>query len=159
MKCDVSDLKVKGITDECGIKNFEIRTPSGEIFIALREGKKYTIGDDPTKRTLRECKLAVANDTVVFFADRCTKVVPDAEVGEDPISNHSAWDCVHPCALLIKLSVTKFKYEDEIKRTLDAFGWIKPDGTPDFEHADSDYEQWRKKNANKCHEQGPRERG
>lgn len=152
MKCDISDLKVKGITDENGVKNFEIRTPTGEIFIALREGKKYTIGDDPTKRTLRECKLAVANDAVVFFADRCTKVVPDAEVGEDPISNHSAWDCVHPCALLIKmLDEMHFEYVEgdlfpEIERTLDAFGWKTPEGDHDVEGARANYKQWSKKN-------------
>jgi hypothetical protein len=129
----MKNVKVKGVLDETGVKNFMItNTDTGEVHVAMRDGQKFVLGE--FTGTLKQCKELVAASKVVHFAD----------APPEPESNHSSWDCVHPCALLIKLASTTFKHEEEIHRTLDAFGWMKPDGTPDFEGADKNYEKWSK---------------
>ena len=42
------------------------------------------------------------------------------------------WSCVHPCAYLCEMWTP---YVTNITCTLDAFGWLLPDGTPDMERA------------------------
>ena len=92
-------------------------------------------------------KQLVSEDKVVHFADRCTKVVPDNE----PEDRQGTWNCVDPCALLIMLQagVTVGHGDDcvspdEIKRTLDAHGWLTPEGLTDVVQADENYEKWSK---------------
>ena len=135
MKCELKDLKVKGIMDENGVKNFLIETPDNGSYIALRlPGGKFTVGDDGVSRTLKQCKEAVANDAVVFFADA-------EKASEEP--RGGTWDCVDPCALLI-LHAGGID-DPEIKRTLDAFGWLLPDGLLDVEQAEANLEKWSKR--------------
>ena len=132
----MSEVKTKGVFDEEGIKNFAITNlDTGETFIALRTGSKFTIGDDGVARTLSECKQLVADDTVVFFAD--------AEKGTEGTGN-GTWDCVDPNALLILISTTGADMP-EIKRTLDAHGWLLPNGEFDVEQAGQNFEKWRKR--------------
>ena len=133
----MSDVKTKGVFDEEGIKNFAItNVDTGETFIALRTGSRFTIGDDGVSRTLSECKRLVANDAVVFFAD-AEKATEGPEDG--------TWDCVDPNALLIMLQAGVEVSKEEINRTLDAHGWLTPDGLTDIEQADANYEKWRKR--------------
>ena len=132
----MSDVKTKGVFDEEGIKNFAItNVDTGETFIALRTGSRFTIGDDGVSRTLSECKRLVANDAVVFFAD-AEKATEGPENG--------TWDCVDPNALLILISTTGADMP-EIKRTLDAHGWLLPNGEFDVEQAGQNFEKWRKR--------------
>ena len=133
MKFKTSELKVKGVLDETGVKNFIIRTPLGDEFVALRVGKKFTIGDDDAKRTLSECKQVVADDRVVFFAD--------AEKGPEAPEQGETWQCCDPCALLILMSHSGVDFP-EVKRTLDAYGWLLPDGSVDVKAASANLEQW-----------------
>ena len=133
----MSEVKTRGVFDEEGIKNFAITNlDTGETFIALRTGSKFTIGDDGVSRTLSECKQLVANDAVVFFADA-------EKATEGP--RNGAWDCVDPNALLILLQAGVEVSKEEINRTLDAHGWLTPDGLTDIEQADASFEKWRKR--------------
>ena len=126
----MSNLKVKGVLDENGVKNFMITNKdTGETHVALRDGQKFLLGE--FKGTLAQCKQLVSEDKVVHFAD----------APPEPESNHSSWDCVHPCALLILLAEGGVSRK-EIDRTLDAFGWMKPEGKRDIEGAAKNYEQW-----------------
>jgi len=132
VKYDINDLKTMGVFDENGEKNYEIRTPCGDRYIALKEGQKYLIGDDGIKRTLKGCKQLVADDAVIFFADATeAPEVPEVD---------GTWACVDPCALLIIFNATS----PEVDRTLDAHGWIKPDGDRDDEAANDNFEKWSK---------------
>ena len=129
-------VKTKGILDENGVKHFEITSSSGDIYIAMRQPNgKFTVGDDGVSRTLRQCKEAVANDAVVYFADAT----------EDPEAPESSdmWSCVDPCALLILHAGSVD--DPEVKRTLDAFGWLLPDGLLDIEQAEANLEKWSKR--------------
>lgn len=136
----MKNVKVKGVVDETGVKNFMLtNTDTGEVHVAMRSGQKFEVGE--FRGTLAQCKAMVAASKVVHFAD----------APPEPESNHSSWDCVHPCALLIKMiNEMHFEYvEDnlfpEIERTLNAFGWITPEGEHDVEHANSDYDKWSKR--------------
>ncbi|MGI9459464.1 MAG: hypothetical protein ACR2NF_05650, partial [Pirellulales bacterium] len=118
------------------VKHFEITDSSGDVYIAMRQPNgKFTIGDDGVSRTLKQCKEAVVNDAVVFFAD-ATEAPETAEGGD-------TWSCVDPCALLIKFATT-VSHHPEIRRTLDALGWMTTDGVPDFEAADENFKKWSK---------------
>ena len=128
----MSNVKVKGVLDENGVKNFMItHVDSGEVHVAMREGQKFTLGE--FKGTLAQCKQLVADGKVVHFAD----------APPEPESNHSTWDCVHPCALLILHAGSVD--DPEVKRTLDAFGWLLPDGKLDIEQAEENLEKWSKR--------------
>lgn len=144
MKCDIKDLKVKGVLDESGVKNFLIETPDSGSYFAMRQPNgKFTVGDDGVSRTLKQCKEVVANDAVVFFAD--------ATEPSGPPQRDETWDCVHPCAMLAMIyagvgvgSDSECISPHEIRRTLDAYGWIDSDGLIDVVAADENYEKWSK---------------
>ena len=138
-----TNIKVKGVSDESGRKNYIItNTDDGSEHVAIKResGSKYDIGDH-TCLTLRQCKVLVSEDRVRHFADRCTKIVPDSEVADEPERKPETWDCCDPCALLILLADTT---DPEVRRTLDAYGWITQDGELDSEQANDNYEKWSK---------------
>ena len=129
----MKNVKVKGVLDETGIKNFMItNTDTGEVHVAMRDGHKFVLGE--FRGTLAQCKSLVAASKVVHFAD----------APPEPESNHSSWDCVHPCALLILLAAGGDVSPAEIDRTLDSFGWLKPEGEHDALGARENYEKWSK---------------
>lgn len=135
MKCEVKDLKVKGVLDESGVKNFLIETPDSGSYFAMRQPNgKFTVGDDGVSRTLKQCKEVVANDAVVFFAD--------ATEPSGPPQRDETWGCVDPCALLILKSDELA--DQEVLRTLDAYGWLLPSGEPDIEQARDNLSKWSK---------------
>lgn len=128
----MKNVKVKGVVDETGVKNFMItNTDTGEVHVAMRSGQKFEVGE--FRGTLAQCKAMVAESKVVHFAD----------APPEPESNHSSWSCCHPCALLI-LHAGSID-DPEIKRTLDAFGWLLPDGRLDIEEAEKNIERWSKR--------------
>ncbi len=129
-----TNIKVRGIHDQNNVKNYMItNTDDGSSHMAMRRSNdKYDLGKN-TDITLRQCKQLVSEDRVEYFAD-----APD-EAERTP--KLSMWSTVHPCALLIIMDCKG----EEVDRTLDAYGWIKPDGTRDDEAANEDYEKWGKK--------------
>ena len=129
----MNNVKVKGVLDETGIKNFIItNTDTGETHVALRDGQKFVVGE--FRGTLAQCKQLVAASKVVHFAD----AQPEPEEKQD------TWGCVAPCALLIMLQAGVDVDPDEIKRTLDAHGWLTPDGLTDVVQAEENLEKWSK---------------
>ena len=132
---DFSRLSVRGIFDQDNIKNFEIKDKeSGEIFMAVRSGQKFELGD--FRGTLAECKQKVIDGYSEHFADA-------TEAPEAPEVD-GTWACVDPCALLIMMQAGVELSPCEIKRTLDAHGWLTPDGLADIEQAESNLEKWSK---------------
>ena len=132
----MNNVKVKGVFDENSIKNFMItNTDTGETHIALRDGQKFVIGD--FRGTLAQCKQLVAASKVV---------VKEIE----PEKARDTWDCVDPCALLVKLwTEPHIEYmpeglAEEIGRTLDNYGWTEPGGEIDFEAVEENYKKWSK---------------
>jgi hypothetical protein len=133
----MNNVSVKGVVDETGVKNFMITNKdSGEVHVAMRDGQKFILGE--FRGTLAQCKQLVSDGEVVHFADRCTKIAPDSEVDDRP----RMWDHVDPCALLILMSHSGVDFP-EVKRTLDAHGWLLPDGSVDVKAASENFEQWK----------------
>ena len=137
-----TNIKVKGVSDESGRKNYIItNTDDGSSHVAIKResGSKYDIGEH-TCLTLRQCKVLVSENRVKHFADRCTKIAPDSEVADEPERKPETWACVDPCALLILHAGSVS--DPEVKRTLDAYGWLLPDGSLDVEQAEENLEKW-----------------
>ena len=132
-----TNIKVKGVIDESGNKNYIItNTDDGSEHVAIKRetGSKYDIGEH-TCLTLRQCKVLVSEDRVRHFADSVDDEPAEVEQGRRP----ETWACVDPCALLILLADTT---DPEVRRTLDAYGWVTPEGELDSEQANENYEKW-----------------
>ncbi len=141
-----TNIKVRGIHDQNNVKNYMItNTDDGSSHMALRRSNgKYDLGKN-TDITLRQCKQLVSEDRVEYFADGMSRSV-SPEVSDDLAAAlferpDKTWDCVDPCALLIIMDCKG----EEVDRTLDAYGWINPDGTRDDEAANEAFEKWSKK--------------
>jgi hypothetical protein len=137
-----TNIKVKGVSDGCGRKNYIItNTDDGSEHVAIKRetGSKYDIGEH-TCLTLRQCKVLVSENRVRHFADSREEMVVDA-VEDKSERKPETWDCCDPCALLILLADTT---DPEVRRTLDAYGWITQDGELDDEQANDNYERWSK---------------
>ena len=139
-----TNIKVKGVIDESGTKNYIItNTDDGSEHVAIKRvtGSKYDIGEH-TCLTLRQCKVLVSEDRVRHFADSVDDIADKLVEGlfeDEPERRPETWQCVDPCALLILLADTT---DPEVRRTLDAYGWITQDGEPDSEQANENYEKW-----------------
>ena len=135
-----TNIKVKGVSDESGRKNYIItNTDDGSSHVAIKResGSKYDIGEH-TCLTLRQCKVLVSENRVRHFADSREEVAAVAVEGK-PERKPETWSCVDPCALLILLADTT---DPEVRRTLDAYGWVTQDGELDDEQANDNYEKW-----------------
>lgn len=134
-------MKVTGILNpETGLKDFEISREDGHCVLARRVGtsSKFSVFDMiPTTRD--QCKEIVADWDFDMESEDSISPCTDS-----PCHGRGAWDCVDPCALLIRIAGMRLSHDPEIRRTLDAFGWINPDGTPDFEQADKNFDKWSK---------------
>ena len=126
----MDNVKVKGIVDECGVKHFEItNTDTGEIHIAVRSGLFFEVGE--FRGTLKQCKQIVSDSAVRHFAD----------APEEESDSSSTWDCVHPAALLAMVvsggsaAAIADGENSEIDRCLDAFGYLRKDGSVDIDRA------------------------
>ena len=61
----------------------------------------------------------------------------EAEEAEVPMNEQGTiWDCVHPCAFLIRWIKT---HSPESLQTLDSYGWLDENGKPDYTKADREF--------------------
>ena len=144
----MNNVKVKGVLDENGIKNFMItNTDTGEVHVAMREGQfSFRVGE--FVGTLKQCKQLVSASKVVHFAD----AKPECDSGTTSPDAYGCervgtWECVDPCALLILADSgdPDSAHCKEIDRTLAAYGWITPDGHRDIESAKKWFSRWSAK--------------
>ena len=140
-----TNIKVKGVSDESGRKNYIItNTDDGSEHVAIKResGSKYDIGEHSCL-TLRQCKVLVSENRVRHFADSHEEVSVDT-TEDKPERKPETWSCVDPCALLILLAEGGVSRK-EINRTLDSFGWVTPDGNRDIKGAEENYSKWSKR--------------
>lgn len=104
------------------------------------EGKVYEAFRTPDERfkcegfvgTLKQVKQNIQAGGLDHFADATQR--PETPHNDEGLAdNPDAWNCVPPCAMLI-LFCTALDHP-EVLRTLDAYGWLLPDGTPNIEDA------------------------
>lgn len=50
------------------------------------------------------------------------------------------WDVIDPCAMLcFAIQNNNIPFNDKVKETLDAFGWLNEDGFPDYDKMNRDF--------------------
>lgn len=110
------------------------------------QGKVYEAFRTPDERfecdgfvgTLKQVKHNIQAGGLDYFADAgktpSSAEPQEADTNDEGLAcNPDAWDCVPPCAMLILFCTTLD--HPEVLRTLDAYGWLLPDGTPNIDDA------------------------
>lgn len=132
-------MKVTGMPRGDGGKDYLI-SHNGEQHKATRNGSLFCCKG--VTGTLKAIKQKIESGELASTEDS-----DQEQATEDAHQNDvGLWDCVHPCALLIKLWTEphiEFMPEgldSEIERTLDAYGYMLPEGGCDTEQANHDYQ-------------------
>tara|TARA_R110002020_G_scaffold368536_2_gene580342 strand:+ start:1513 stop:1953 length:441 start_codon:yes stop_codon:yes gene_type:complete len=126
-------------------KGYVIHTECGKEFACVPDGSYGYILKGQRHSSIKDAKAFIE--------------AGDVDCG-DPVETSPAlegedtWDCVHPCALLVRfydmglLSVIGHRGHKQIhtecKTTLDAYGWLDSEGRPDIEKADRELERVRR---------------
>ena len=119
-------MKTTGFKDDEGnVIGFDI-TFNGQTRRVYRDGNRFTYNG--TTDTLKAIKAII--EAEILFPDEETASEPTNEPAE-------TWDCIHPCAIIVRLlEATTQPLTPEIAETLDASGYLLPDGTADVEQAE-----------------------
>ena len=133
-------VRTVGVRSESlpGEKDYRIFLDNGTDHLAVRKGQKFFC--DGFTGTLKEVKEMLCNNDDAEDG-------PEAEDGFDP-TIEGTWDCVQPCALLIRLvdfSKLEGEERDELFRTLDAYGWIEHDEIGDKADTSRASRDWSRK--------------
>lgn len=143
----MSDLQLKASRisrdDGSDVKDYLIKA-DGREFLAINDGKsKFTCPDagvnDP--KPLKEVKMAIA------VAVESARVESSGSQSDRP----ATFDAIHPCAILIRVCRGAFglmtedgtPLDPDLKNTLDAFGWLTPEGKADFAASERSYARVR----------------
>jgi hypothetical protein len=55
-------------------------------------------------------------------------------------TKYGIWDVIDPCAFLCyTIQTNLLPLDPQIKATLDAFGWLNPDGFPDYDKMNREF--------------------
>lgn len=146
-------MKVTGIPRDDGGKDYLI-SHNGKQHKATRSGSLFCCnGFTGTlrgiKNRIQRGELAIGG--VIQIHDETKEIREKFEdirkriQEDDPSSGVGLWDCVHPCALLVRIMVDMHHefmpqgLDAEIDRTLDAHGYLLSDGSYDIEQARRSY--------------------
>lgn len=120
-------------------KAYRINTSEGDSYDCTPSGSAGYELLGTAYRSLRECKKEIERGLVVdntgdpgIDVERCAG---------------GTWDCVHPCAILITIAPPI--PGSELIRTLDAYGWLTPEGLPDRAAAVKEFERIQSLNLKK----------
>lgn len=149
---EAKDVRATGYEREDGRKGYRLNY-GGRFWNVHKEGNWWHKEEsDLRAHTMKELKLLmietveaglpdpkVEKDEIRVPATNITRFEDLAAAMEegDVVQSVAAWDCIHPCALLILCQV---EMGPEVLRTLDAFGYLTPDGVPDVEGALREYQ-------------------
>ena len=113
-------------------KSYTIHTDCGEQFTAEADGSKGYLMRGTKYKSLKEAKEAIVTlGLEIYFP--AAEAVPAAAA---PIGCRVTWDCVHPCAFMVRWIKTHTPTSLE---TLDKYGWLDEYGRPDSEKADREF--------------------
>ena len=60
----------------------------------------------------------------------------------EPKEVKAVWDCIDPCALLLfGVQTNAIPFNEKVKETLDAFGWLTDEGYPDYDKMYREFER------------------
>ena len=116
-------------------KSYVIHTECGHEFIAAANGRYSGYRCDGVfYQSVKEIKAAIESGDV-FFADDAGRVAD--EVADD--NKSPMWDCIDPCALLIKLGPPVLGHR--ALETLGNYGWLTEEGLPDRERVEKEFKR------------------
>jgi hypothetical protein len=155
-------VKVTGVYRDDGGKDYLI-SHNGKQHKATKSGSLFSCNG--VTDTLRNIKKMIQGGELVTSQPPINAIVGAIQIHDEtneirekfsdirkriqedkPSSDVGLWDCVNPCALIVKIMVechTEFMpqgLEAEIDRTLDAHGYLLPDGSYDTEQANREYQ-------------------
>lgn len=119
-------------------KAYRITTSEGDSYDCTPSGSAGYELLGTAYRSLKECKKDIEGGLV---ADNTGEPAIDVETAG------KTWDCVDPCAILITIAPPILGCE--LIRTLDAHGWLTPEGLPDRAAAAKEFERIRSLNSRK----------
>jgi hypothetical protein len=68
-------------------------------------------------------------------------VIPEEPEPPDLDQIRSIWYSIDPCAFLCyAIQIQALPFDATIKQTLDAFGWLNPDGFPDYDKMQREFQ-------------------
>ena len=116
-------------------KSYTIHTECGHEFIAVANGRNAGYRCEGLfYRSVKDIKAAIESGDV-FFADDAGRVADEsADDNKSPM-----WDCIDPCALLIRLGPPVLGHE--ALETLGNYGWLTEDGLPDRERVEKEFKR------------------
>ena len=141
------EKRKKKLARACDLrKSYTIHTDCGEQFTAEANGSQGYIMRGTKYKSLKEAKQAILTQglEIYFPSSGAVEFASDApEEAEVPMNEQGdLWDCIHPCALLIKeLPAIELLGGTEAHQTLSNYGWLNEDGSPDEEKAEREYER------------------
>lgn len=142
-------LEAVGMRDSEGKKVGYRIQHNGKVYEAVRTPDER-FECDGFVGTLKQVKLNIKSGGLDHFADADKAAIAQqgvSDVDSTSLTHHAdgaTWDCVSPCAMLI-LFCTQLDHP-EVLRTLDAYGWLLPDGTPNIEDARVQMKKRQKQN-------------
>ena len=146
--------RVKGFLKEGSErKSFKVILENGEYVCLDPIGKRRYAFQSTTYPTLKRFKEEVRSWEYIPLdlreAGSSKSTIEENESIDKPYEvsqEHSGeltspmWDCLHPCALLI---LSGQGNHPDVLVTLERWGWLNEDGTPDQEKADRESDRWK----------------
>lgn len=140
------NLKTKRVQRDDGNNDYKIITDQGDVYYLKREGNGFTCNGKHgsikfIKKLIETGEIPgsrgriAEDDTHVRIAEDDGVAVRIAEDETD--GSNGTWECMHPCAIITLLwgSAGGYAMKADIRHTLDAYGWLTPDGKPDYRRA------------------------
>lgn len=141
-------MKTKGYLNSDGLKNFTI-TYQGEEFDCERSGQRFVCrGFKGTIKAIKaEIEAGNLDEVEDEFEDDTVEEFKTADDYETELGCQPEYQCIDPCALLIRYGDTSNR---EVIHTLDMLGWLEDDGvTIDNGRAQREIDRYTKTNQQK----------
>tara|TARA_R110002167_G_scaffold89203_1_gene240633 strand:- start:9416 stop:9859 length:444 start_codon:yes stop_codon:yes gene_type:complete len=134
--------KTVGSTTAIGRKSYTIHTESGNMFKAVPAGTKSYDCNGHRFSTIKAIKYWIENLDEDF--DQKNRAEEETQEDQNSMNEEgNLWDSLDPCAILIKgMMEYGWVLGASTTKTLDNFGWLNEDGSPDTDKADREHKRY-----------------
>lgn len=130
-------MKAKRVTREDGRNDYRIYSDRGVFYAMGLPNGEFRCGD--LVGTLKFIKKMILSGQARPGAidDTADYIAEDGDHIAEDDSDRGTWKCMHPCALLVMIvgSEAAHPQQADVLHTLDSYGWLTPEGTPDYRRA------------------------
>jgi len=119
-------------------KDYIIHTECGNEFLAKAKGTKGYECNGVSFESLKVLKHEIIGNQhgIEYLESEGSGF--DTRLDTENMS--PTWDCVHPCALLIRCG-NSMGLSHKALETLDKYGWLTEEGLPDLEKVDKEFKR------------------